>query len=101
MQHFVQTFRAKYSKEPDAFNAYAYDAVQYAAAALRQAGPGADRKAVRDAFYKIKDVPSVIFGKASFDPQTRRVVGVMSIDLVLKDGMWALADRKAAVASAR
>jgi branched-chain amino acid transport system substrate-binding protein len=98
VQDFVKSFRAKYSKEPDAFNAYAYDAVVYAAAALRQAGPKADRKAVRDAFYKIKDVPSVIFGKASFDAQTRRVVGVKSVNLVVKDGKWAQIDEKAAVA---
>lgn len=92
VKDFVQRFRAKYGKEPDAFNAYAYDAVQIAAAALRQAGPQADRKAVRDAFYKIKDVPSVVFGQANFDPQTRRVIGVKSIDLVVKDGKWALAE---------
>lgn len=92
VKDFVQRFRAKYSKDPDAFNAYAYDAVQIATAALKQAGPDGDRKAVRDAFYKIKDVPSVVFGKANFDPQTRRVIGVKSIDLVVKDGKWALAE---------
>ncbi|MDM0104624.1 ABC transporter substrate-binding protein [Variovorax sp. J22R24] len=103
VQDFVKRFRAKYGKEPDAFNAYAYDAVVIAAAALREAGPGGDRKAVRDAFYKIKDVPSVVFGKANFDPQTRRVIGVKSVDLVVKDGKWALGDPKsrAAVASVR
>lgn len=101
VQEFVKSFRAKYDKEPDAFNAYAYDAVVYAAAALRQAGPKADRKAVRDAFYKIRDVPSVIFGKANFDAQTRRVVGVKSVNLVVKDGKWAQLDDKAAVASTK
>ena len=60
-----------------------------------QAGPDADRKAVRDAFYKIKDVPSVVFGKANFDPDTRRIIGVKSVDLVVKDGKWALGDAKA------
>jgi branched-chain amino acid transport system substrate-binding protein len=101
VQDFVKRFRSKYGKEPDAFNAYAYDAVQLAAAALAQAGPDGDRTAVRDAFYKIKDVPSVVFGKANFDPQTRRVIGVKSIDLVVKDGQWALGDPKARVASVR
>jgi branched-chain amino acid transport system substrate-binding protein len=99
VQSFVKAFRAKYGKEPDAFNAYAFDAVQFAAAALRQAGAKAERKDVRDAFYKVKDLPSVIFGKASFDPQTRRVIGVKSVDLVVKDGKWALADSKAAIAA--
>lgn len=95
VKDFVQRFRGKYGKDPDAFNAYAYDAAQIAAAALRQAGPDGDRKAVRDAFYKIKDVPSVVFGKANFDAQTRRVIGVKSIDLVVKDGKWALTDTAA------
>jgi len=95
VQAFVQRFQAKYGKEPDAFNAYAYDAVVIAATALRQAGRDADRKAVRDAFYKIKDVPSVVFGKANFDPETRRIIGVKSVDLVVKDGKWALGDAKA------
>ncbi|MDM0035668.1 ABC transporter substrate-binding protein [Variovorax sp. J22P271] len=99
VKDFVQRFRAKYGKEPDAFNAYAYDAVVIAAAALRVAGPKGDRTAVRDAFYKIKDVPSVVFGKANFDPQTRRVIGVKSIDLVVQDGKWALSDGKPAKAS--
>ncbi|WP_213954454.1 MULTISPECIES: ABC transporter substrate-binding protein [unclassified Variovorax] len=103
VQAFVTRFKAKFGKEPDAFNAYAYDAVQIAAAALNQAGPTGDRTAVRDAFYKIKDVPSVVFGKANFDPQSRRVIGVKSVDLVVKDGKWALSDvkGKASVASAR
>lgn len=103
VQDFVKRFRAKYAKDPDAFNAYAYDAAIIAAAALRQAGPDGDRKAVRDAFYKIKDVPSVVFGKANFDPQTRRVIGVKSVDLVVKDGRWALGEPKArgTVASSR
>lgn len=100
VQDFVRRFQAKYGKEPDAFNAYAYDAAVIAAAALRQAGPDADRKAVRDAFYKIKDVPSVVFGKANFDPQTRRIIGVKSVDLVVKDGKWALGDAKARAALA-
>ena len=34
---------------------------------------GTDRKAIRDGLAKVKDVPSVIFGKATFDAATRRV----------------------------
>jgi branched-chain amino acid transport system substrate-binding protein len=34
----------------------------------------------------VKDVPSVIFGKATFDPTTRRVSGAMNVELVVKDG---------------
>ncbi len=103
VQEFVTRFRARYGKEPDAFNAYAYDAVVYAAAALNHAGPDADRRAVRDAFYKIHDLPSVIFGKANFDPQTRRVIGVKSVNLVVTGGKWTVAPAasKASVASSR
>jgi branched-chain amino acid transport system substrate-binding protein len=99
VQSFVKRFREKYHREPDAFNAYAFDAVQIAAAALRAAGTTTDRRAVRDALYKIKDVPSVVFGKATFDPATRRVNGVRSVDLVVKDGRWAVWDKASAVAS--
>ena len=89
VQSFVSRFQAKFKREPDAFNAYAYDAVLIAAAAIRTAG-NTNRKAVRDALYKIKDVPSVIFGKATFDPTTRRVAGVKSVDLIVKGGKWAV-----------
>lgn len=89
VQSFVSRFQAKFKREPDAFNAYAYDAVLIAAAAIRTAGT-TDRKAIRDALSKIKDVPSVIFGKATFDPTTRRVAGVKSVDLIVKGGKWAV-----------
>lgn len=39
---------------------------------------------------KLHDMPSVVFGKATFDPHTRRIDGVKSIDLVVRDGQWAL-----------
>lgn len=100
VQTFVRQFRSKYNREPDAFNAYAYDAVQIAAAAIRTAG-STDRKAVRDAFYKIKDVPSVVFGKANFDPNTRRVIGVKSVNLIIQNGKWVVWDGKKAVAAAK
>ena len=51
-----------------------------------------DRKAVHDGLATIKDVPSVIFGKASFDPQTRRVAGGTATFLIVKDGAFQLWD---------
>ena len=98
VQNFVKRFRAKFNREPDAFNAYAYDTAVLAAAAIRSAG-STDRKAIRDAFYKVKDVPSVVFGKSTFDPATRRVIGVKSVDLVVKDGKWAVWDGSKSVAA--
>ena len=98
VQSFVKRFRAKYSREPDAFNAYAYDAVILVAAAIRTAG-STDRRALRDALYKVKDVPSIVFGRSTFDPTTRRVLGVRSVDLIVKDGKWVVYDGKRAVAA--
>ncbi len=42
----------------------------------------------------IKDVPSVIYGKASFDTQTRRVAGARAVYLVVKSGQFVLWDGK-------
>src|SRR5882757_2125713 len=88
VRKFVAAFKAKYDKEPDAFNAYAYDTMILMAQVLNDVGP--DRKAVRDGLLKAKDVPSVIFGKVAFDPKTRRVDGAKSVELVVKDGRFQL-----------
>ena len=58
VQKFVAGFKAKYDgQEPDAFNAYAYDAMNVAAAGgAESAAPTG--KAIRDAFAKVKDVPA-------------------------------------------
>ncbi|WP_426399517.1 ABC transporter substrate-binding protein [Ralstonia sp. R-29] len=96
VQTFVKQFRTKYQRDPDAFNAFAYDAVILAAEALKAGGT--DRRAIRDALSKLRDVPSVVFGRATFDPATRRVLGVRSVNVVVKDGKWTLLDRKTTVA---
>ncbi|MFM0224225.1 ABC transporter substrate-binding protein [Paraburkholderia dipogonis] len=95
VQSFVQRYRAKYGAEPDTFAARAYDAMILASEVIRRYG--ADRTAVHDGFSKISDVPSVIFGKFKFDPQTRRVAGAKNLDLVVKDGKFALWDGASAV----
>lgn len=86
VQAFVQAYRAKYNEEPDFFAAHAYDTMYVVAALIEEAGP--DRKAIRDAFTKIKDVPSVIYGKVTFDPETRRVANPQFVDLIVKDGKF-------------
>jgi len=83
---FVDAYRAKYNEEPDFFAAHAYDTMNIVAALIEVAGP--DRKAIRDAFTKIKDVPSVIYGKVTFDPVTRRVAKPQFVDLMVKDGKF-------------
>jgi branched-chain amino acid transport system substrate-binding protein len=93
VRKFVGGFKARYGgQEPDSFNAYAYDAMNMAAAVLRIGG--ADRRAVRDAFAKVHDVPTVIFGPATFDVETRRIKGAMNAELVVRKGQFALWDGK-------
>lgn len=92
---FVARFKAKYGKEPDAFNAYAYDTVVLMAQVMRESGT--DRKSIHDGLAKVKDVPSIIFGKATFDTKTRRVAGAMNVELVVKDGHFTVWEGGAAV----
>jgi branched-chain amino acid transport system substrate-binding protein len=88
VQTFVQKFRAKYNREPDNFNATAYDTMVLASALVNQYGP--TRAAVREGIAKIKDVPSVIYGTMQFDTSTRRVLGARYKRLVIKDGRFTL-----------
>lgn len=92
VQQFVKAFKARYNEEPDSFAAGAYDAIVVAYAAIKQAGP--DRAAIRNGLATLTDVPSVVFGKIRFDPQTRRVSAPENVNLVVKDGAFALWDGK-------
>lgn len=94
VQAFVSAFKAKYGKEPDAFNSYAYDTMILFGQVLRET-PNLERKTIRDTLAKVKDVPSVVYGKATFDTQTRRVQGARSSELVVKGGRFTLWDGKA------
>ena len=86
VQNFVTKFRARYNEDPDTFNAVAYDTIVLMSQVFDKFGT--DRAAIRDGLAKITDVPSVIFGKATFDPQTRRVAGARAVYLVVKDGKF-------------
>ena len=88
VRKFVAAFKAKYNNDPDAFNAYAYDTVILMAQVMNQFG--FEREQIHQGLAKVKDVPSVVFGKASFDPDTRRVNGAMNVELVVKDGKFQL-----------
>ena len=92
VQAFVSKYKARYNEDPDDFNAVAYDTIILIAAVIDKYGP--DRQAIRDGLAEIKDVPSVIYGKATFDPQTRRVAGARAVYLVVKDGKFVLWDGK-------
>jgi branched-chain amino acid transport system substrate-binding protein len=86
VQGFVQRFKTRFSREPDAYNVAAYDAMMIAYTVISAAG--VDRRAIRDGLEAARDIPSVIFGKATFDPTTRRVNRPHYTRLVVKDGRF-------------
>jgi branched-chain amino acid transport system substrate-binding protein len=94
VQEFVKAYQAKYHEAPDAFAADAYDAMVLVAAVLRQYGT--TREGFHAGLSKISNVPSVIFGRIKFDPQTRRVVGAKTTDIQVINGQFALYDGKPA-----
>ena len=85
VQTFIGHFRAKYGRDPDAFNAYAYDAMVIAHTLISQYG--ADRRAIHDGLATVQ-VPTVLFGPARFDVATRRILGPRYVRLQVKDGKF-------------
>jgi branched-chain amino acid transport system substrate-binding protein len=55
---FIKTFKAKYNKEPNAFNALGYDLGKYIADAISRAG-STDPTAIKDALASTKDFAGV------------------------------------------
>ena len=95
VQRFVGAYRAAYGGEPGFYAARGYDAMMLLAAVMRQFGTG--RTAIRDGLAEVRGVSSVLFGTVEFDPATRRVRHPASIDLVVRDGAFALWDGKPAI----
>jgi branched-chain amino acid transport system substrate-binding protein len=62
---FVNDYTKKYKHAPDQFAAQAYAGVQIAYQAAKMSGGGADRKALRDALARIKNLDTVL-GRFSF-----------------------------------
>ena len=89
---FVKKWKAAYpGQEIDYFAVHAYDSIKLAAAVIalgyvEGAPVDVQRKAIRDAFGKVKDVPSVIYGKVTFNPATRRVDDFLGARLVIRGG---------------
>src|SRR4051794_7454735 len=88
VQSFVKAFKKKYPQETDVtgFEAGAYDALNVAVAAAKIGGT--DRAGILKGFQKVKDVPSVVYGKITFDPATRRVASPALTPSILTDGKW-------------
>ena len=90
VQSFVKAYRAKYDAEPDSFSAGAYDTMVLFAALCDKYGT--TREAMQTGLTEIKDVPSVIYGKVTFDPATRRVPGAAYKLLLVKGGQFTVWD---------
>jgi branched-chain amino acid transport system substrate-binding protein len=90
---FVKKWKAKYgSSEIDFFAVHAYDSMRLMAAAIEQGG--ADRKAIRDSLGKLSGVPSVLYGKVNFNPDTRKVDSFLGARLIIKGGQLVAWDGK-------
>jgi branched-chain amino acid transport system substrate-binding protein len=85
---FVAAFKKKYPNETavTGFEAGAYDALNVAVAAAKAGG--VTREGILKGFPQVKDVPSVVYGKITFDPSTRRVQSPQLTPTILKDGKW-------------
>ena len=90
VQTFVTKYRAKYNQDPDSFSAGAYDTMILFAELVRQFGP--TREAIHAGLTKIRDVPSVVYGKVTFNPETRRVQAANYKYLLVKDGAFTIWD---------
>ncbi len=83
---FVAKYSAVYNEQPDLFATLAYDTVKLIAQAIEIGGP--TRQGVHDALPKLKDVPSVVYGKVTFDLTSRRVQNPIFENLIVKDGQF-------------
>ncbi|MBX3083629.1 MAG: ABC transporter substrate-binding protein [Anaerolineae bacterium] len=86
VQAFVKTFREKYNEDPDLFATLAYDSINLVAEAIKIGGP--TRDGVHEAFPKLKDVPSIVYDKVTFNVETRRAQNPKFNDIVVKDGAF-------------
>jgi branched-chain amino acid transport system substrate-binding protein len=62
----------------------AYDAIYLVKSAIELGG--ATRDGIHTALPELKDVPSVVYGKVTFNPETRRAQNPTYEDLIVKGG---------------
>jgi branched-chain amino acid transport system substrate-binding protein len=89
----VKAFKTKYYQEPGLFAAIAYDAMKIIVAAIEKGGP--DRKSIHDALGQLKNIPSVIYGKLTFNAD-RRVSNPSQTKIIINNGQFVLWDGKPA-----
>lgn len=87
VQRFVEAYREKYGEDPDSFSAVAYDGIKILAQVIEQYGAG--RKEIRDGLEAVKDLETVLYGKASFGSD-RRLQNPRFLPLVVRDGKFTL-----------
>ena len=90
IRNVVDRYVAKYNETPDFFAIHAYDTVRLIAQAIELGGP--TRQGVLDGLAQVKDAPSVIYGKVTFDLETRRVLNPRFVNLQVRDGKFVLWD---------
>jgi branched-chain amino acid transport system substrate-binding protein len=86
VQAFVAAYRKAYGVDPDTFSAGAYDTMILVSELCKQFGP--TRQGIHEGLGKIRDVPSVIYGHVSFNPETRRIPAAHYTFLEVKDGKF-------------
>lgn len=90
VQSFIKAYKSKYNEDPNFFAAHSYDAMKVAAEAIRLAGAGGKtvtRAAIKDAFPQL-EVPSIIYGKIKFNPESRRVSNPQFVNLRVSNGAF-------------
>jgi branched-chain amino acid transport system substrate-binding protein len=86
---FVKAYKAKYNKEPDAFAALGYDAIQMLVQAIKDAN-SADPVKIKDALSNIKDFTGIT-GKMTIDDKHNPVKAGVIIEF--KDGAQVMRTR--------
>lgn len=76
---FKAAFKAKYGKDPDAFNALGYDLAYFLADAIKRAG-SADPEKIKDALASTKDFQAVT-GKLSIDKNHNPVKAITVLEM--------------------
>jgi branched-chain amino acid transport system substrate-binding protein len=88
VQTFVKAYKARYKdEEPNWFAASAYETVRILAHVIDKVGT--DRKAIRDGLAALKDYPSIVYGKLTFNEE-RRIADFTENKLVVKGGKFVL-----------